>query len=104
MAVAQVLQIVQPREQSGDRALLLSVLLSAMSVPASATVSHANIRDLTVAWPSEQDSAQPTKVLRSAIAQQDAVQAAGIATNELLGAMVAAVAAGLHPGEFEDFR
>jgi predicted DNA-binding transcriptional regulator AlpA len=102
--VAAPLQIVRLREQSGDRALLLSVLLSATSVPASATVSHADIRDLTVAWPSERDSAQVTKVLQSVIAQQDAVQAAATATNELLNAMVAAVAAGLHPGEFEDFR
>jgi predicted DNA-binding transcriptional regulator AlpA len=101
--VAAPLQVVRLREQT-DRALLLAVLLSSTSVPASATVSYADIRDLTVAWPPERDSAHVTSVLRSVIAQRDAVQKAATAANELLDAMVAAVAAGLHPGEAEDFR
>ncbi|MGW5721898.1 N-6 DNA methylase [Amycolatopsis sp. NPDC003865] len=102
--VAAPLQIVRLREHSGDRALLLAILLSATSVPASAMVSHADIRDLTVAWPSSEDSAQMTAVLQAVIAQREVVQAAATATRELLEAMVAAVAAGLHPGESEDYR
>ncbi|MFF1610841.1 N-6 DNA methylase [Amycolatopsis sp. NPDC058278] len=102
--VAAPLQVVRLQEQTGDRALLLAVLLSGTPISASATLSYADIRDLTVAWPPVRDSAQVTSVLRSVIAQRDAVQKAATAANELLDAMVAAMAAGLHPGEAEDFR
>ncbi|MEV7099793.1 N-6 DNA methylase [Amycolatopsis sp. NPDC051045] len=98
--VAAPLQVVRLREQTGDRPLLLAVLLSATPVP----VSHADIRDLTVALPPDQESANVIEILRSVLAQRDAVQAAATATNELLGTIIAAVAAGLQPGEPEDLQ
>lgn len=94
--IAAPLQVVRLRKQSSERALLLAVLLST-AVPGTTTVSYADIRDITVSWPTEDDSAHVTGLLRSVVVQRTAVRQAATAADELLDALVAAVSAGLHP-------
>lgn len=53
-----------------------------------------------MSWPTDAASVHAAAVLRSVIVQRKAVTAA----DELLGALVAAVGAGLHPGEPGDLQ
>lgn len=91
------LQVVRLRKQPSEHALLLAVLLSTTAALGTTTVSYADIRDITVSWPTQEASTHVADVLRSVIAQRNAMRKAATAADELLDALVAAVSTGLHP-------
>lgn len=95
--IAAPLQVVRLRKQPSEHALLLAVLLSTTAALGTTTVSYADIRDITVSWPTDEASTHVAGVLRSVIAQRNAVRKAATAADELLDPLVAAVSTGLHP-------
>ena len=100
--VAAPLQVVRLQKPSAERAFFLAVLLTGTTVPGMTTVSHTDIRDITVSWPTDVALAHAADVLRSMLAQRDAARNASAAADELLGATVAALAVGLHPANPAD--
>lgn len=91
------LQCLRLREQSMDRSLVLAVLLPETLGRRSGSPSYADIRNLEVPWPNNEQCAGVVGVLRTVVTQRRAVQAVAKAADELVNSTVDALMAGALP-------
>lgn len=95
--VTAPLQCLRLREQSMDRSLVLAVLLPETLGQRSGSPSYADIRNLEVPWPNNEQCARVVGVLRAVVTQRRAAQAVAKAADELVNSTVDALMAGALP-------